>query len=306
MLKKKIPNSLSQRLNNEVFELIPFYDLVFRRNQISKDPYYRFSRGSIYGLTCLTQDYFFIEDLPLISKSVKQLSYQIHTEMLILKERMFHEGCRGKVSGEGYPISDYYFLRMWGIDISYIPLGNEKFLEMFGSVINYFYHFEKILNKVKSKIDDEIDFLTNEDDESDENKHLMDSFVIKLKKNNEQLSKIEEQFKNHERNFIKEFKLDPKEFESNFDRVYSEEIYCERIQSKNDARFAVNTQKNLYKIREFPPGFIISNHESKNDLNYDKVIKFTASQKKKINNLKKEFYKLSEKFPLDDKSYKFF
>ena len=31
----------------------------------------------------------------------------------------------------------------------------------------------------------------------------MDSFVIRLKRNNEQLSKIEEQFKNHERNLIK-------------------------------------------------------------------------------------------------------
>ena len=55
----------------------------------------------------------------------------------------------------------------------------------------------------------------------------MDSFVIRLKRNNEQLSKIEEQFKNHERNLIKEFKINPEEFESNFDRVY-EEIYCER------------------------------------------------------------------------------
>ena len=62
MLKIKIPNSLSQRLNDEVSKLVPILDLVFRRNQISEDVYYQFSKGSIYGLTCLMQDYFFIED----------------------------------------------------------------------------------------------------------------------------------------------------------------------------------------------------------------------------------------------------
>ena len=304
MLKIKIPNSLSQRLNDEVSKLVPILDLVFRRNQISEDVYYQFSKGSIYGLTCLMQDYFFIEDLPLISKSVKQFSNQIYSELAILKERMFHEGCRGKVSGEGCPISDYFFLNEWGIDIYYVPFSNEKFIKMFKSVITFFYYYERILSEVKSKIDDEIDFLINEDDESEENKQQMDSFVIRLKRNNEQLSKIEEQFKNHERNLIKEFKINPEEFESNFDRVY-EEIYCERCDMKIDARLAINT-KDLYKIREFEPGIKIFNHELKNDLNYRKVIKFTTSQKKKINNLEKEFDKLSKKFSLNDKSYKFF
>ncbi len=304
MLKRKIPNSLSQRLNDEVSKLIPFYDLVFRRSQISEDPHYEFSKGSIYGLICLRQDYFFIEDLPLISKSLKQFSYLIYVEMLVLKERMFHEGYRGKVSGEGYPISDYFLLNEWGIDVFYVPLENKKFIKMFESVIDFFSLFERILTKVKSKIDDEIDFLINEDDEFKENQNLMDSFVIKLKKSNEQLPKIEEQFKKQERNLIKEFKINPEEFESNFDRVYKK-IFCEKNEMKMDARWAINTE-NLYKIREFKSVSNPFNHESKNDLNYNKVIKFTASQNKKINDLEKEFDKLCKKFPLENKSYKFF
>ena len=101
--------------------------------------------------------------------------------MLVLKERMFHEGYRVKFSGEGCPISDYFLLNEWGIDVFYVPLENKKFIKMFESVIYFFSLFERILTKVKSKIDDEIDFLINEDDEFEENRNLMDSFVIKLK-----------------------------------------------------------------------------------------------------------------------------
>ena len=134
---------MSQRLNDEVSKLVPILDLVFRRNQISEDVYYQFSKGSIYGLTCLMQDYFFIEDLPLISKSVKQFSNQIYSELAILKERMFHEGCRGKVSLRDVQFQ-IIFLNEWGIDIYYVPFSNEKFIKMFKSVITFFYYYERI------------------------------------------------------------------------------------------------------------------------------------------------------------------
>ena len=74
------------------------------------------------------------------------------------------------------------FLNEWGIDIYYVPFSNEKFIKMFKSVITFFYYYERILSEVKSKIDDEIDFLINEDDESEENKQR-DGFVCyKVKK----------------------------------------------------------------------------------------------------------------------------
>ena len=88
------------------------------------------------------------------------------------------------------------------------------------------------MTKVKSKIDDEIDFLINEDDEFKENQNLMDSFVIKLE-SNKTTTKNRGTFKNQERNLIKEFKMNPEEFKSNFDRVYKE-IYCEKNEMKMD------------------------------------------------------------------------